>query len=302
LVARSLLAPGDVVAVEALGYPNAVNVFRRAGAKVVPIPVDRHGLDVDALVAVTKAEKLRLVYVTPHHQYPTTVTLAPTRRLALLEHARRERIAILEDDYDQEFHYDGRPVLPLASNDPHGNVVYVGTLAKSLAPGLRLAFVVAPRPLIERMTGERALIDRQGDLILEAAVAELLDDGDVQRHVRRMRRVYHARRDAFCTALERELAGVLSYRRPPGGLQLWAAVAPSVDVALWQERAMARGVFFQIGRQFTLDGSPTPNVRLGYALIDEKDAASAVRRLAECMPARPRAAAARPRPRRSRRL
>ena len=286
LVARSLLRPGDVVAVEALGYPNAVNVFRRAGAKVVPIPVDHHGLDVDALVAVSRTEKVRLVYVTPHHQYPTTVTLAPTRRLALLEHARRERIAILEDDYDQEFHYDGRPVLPLASNDPHGNVVYVGTLAKILAPGLRLAFAVAPRSLIERMTNERVLVDRQGDLVLECAVAELLEDGDVQRHVRRMRRIYHARRDAFCAVLERELGGVVSFRRPPGGLQLWADVDPSVDVALWQERSMARGVFFQIGRQFTLDGSPVQCVRLGYALLNEKEAATAVKRSAECLPVR----------------
>jgi GntR family transcriptional regulator/MocR family aminotransferase len=284
LVARALIQPGDVVAVEALGYPNAVNVFRRAGAKIVPIPVDRYGLDVDALVQASSRERIRLVYVTPHHQYPTTVTLAPTRRLALLEHARRERMAILEDDYDQEFHYDGRPVLPLASNDPHGNVVYVGTLAKILAPGLRIAFVVAPHGLIQRMTAERALVDRQGDLLLECAVAELLEDGDVQRHVRRMRRIYHARRDAFCAALDRDLAGILTYRRPPGGLQLWAEVDPSIDVATWQARAIARGVFFQIGSQFTLDGSPVQSVRLGYSVLDEKEAAVAVRRLAECVP------------------
>ncbi|HEX5101403.1 MAG TPA: PLP-dependent aminotransferase family protein [Polyangiaceae bacterium] len=284
LVARSLIRPGDVVAVEALGYPNASNVFRRAGAKVVPIPVDRHGINVGALVAHSSRERVRLVYVTPHHQYPTTVTLAPTRRLALLEHARRERIAILEDDYDQEFHYDGRPVLPLASNDPHGNVIYVGTLAKSLAPGLRLAFAVAPTDLVTRMTAERALIDRQGDLVLECAVAELLDDGDVQRHVRRMRRIYHARRDAFCAALDRELSGVLEYRRPPGGLQLWADVDPRIDVRLWQQNAMARGVFFQIGSQFTLDGSHVQSVRLGYAFLDEKEASTGVERLARCVP------------------
>jgi GntR family transcriptional regulator/MocR family aminotransferase len=286
-MARSLFELGSVVAVEALGYQNAVNVFRRAGAKVVPIPVDRHGIDVDAVSALTKRERVRLVYVTPHHQYPTTVTLAPTRRLALLELARRERFAIVEDDYDQEFHYDGRPVLPLASNDPGGNVVYIGTLAKSLAPGLRLAFVVAPASLIERMEAERALVDRQGDAVLECAVAELLDDGDVQRHVRRMRRVYHARRDAFCAALDRELAGVVSYRRPPGGLQVWVDVDPAVDLDAWQRRAMERGVFFQIGRQFTLDGSAVQNARFGYALLDEKELARAARRLAECVPPSP---------------
>lgn len=286
LTARSLIEPGDVVAVEALGYPNAVNVFRRAGAKIVPIPLDRHGLDVSALARVVRETKLRLVYVTPHHQYPTTVTLAPTRRLALLELARRERFAIVEDDYDQEFHYDGRPVLPLASSDPHGNVIYIGTFAKSLAPGLRLAFVVAPRAVLERMTAERALVDRQGDAILECAVAELLEDGELQRHVRRMRRVYHHRRDAFCAVMERELGHVLSYQRPLGGLQLWADVAPDVNIEGWHARARERGVLFQIGRQFTLDGSAVQSVRLGYAYLDEKESATALRRLAECLPVR----------------
>lgn len=286
LVARSLIRPGDVVAVEALGYPNAVAVFRRAGATVVPIPVDQHGFDVDALMRLSRTKSVRLVYVTPHHQYPTTVTLSATRRLALLEHARRERFAILEDDYDQEFHYDGRPVLPLASNDPHGNVIYVGTLAKILAPGLRLAFVVAPPSLLERMVVERALVDRQGDAVLECSIAELYEDGELERHVRRTRRIYHARRDAFCQRLDQKLGGVLDYRRPPGGMALWAEVAPDVDIAAWQRRCMQRGVYFQIGRQFTLDGSHVQSVRFGFALLDEKEAATALERMVDALPAR----------------
>jgi len=297
LVARSLIRSGDVVAVEALGYPNAVNVFRRAGAHVVALPVDQHGVDVDALIALSQREKVRLVYVTPHHQYPTTVTLAPTRRLALLDHARRERIAILEDDYDQEFHYDGRPVLPLASSDPHGNVIYVGTLAKILAPGLRLAFVVAPPLLLARMAIERTLVDRQGDAVLECSIAELLEDGDVQRHVRRTRRIYHSRRDAFCAAIERELGGAISYRRPAGGLALWADVAPGIDVDAWQRQSGEQGVYFQIGRQFTLDGSPCQSVRFGFALLDEQESATALSRLAAALPTparRPRYRASRP--------
>jgi GntR family transcriptional regulator/MocR family aminotransferase len=279
LCARSLIRPGDVVAVEALGYPNAVNVFRRAGAVVVPVRVDQHGIDVDALVALAREKTVRLIYVTPHHQYPTTVTLSATRRLALLDLARRERIAVLEDDYDQEFHYDARPVMPLASNDPAGNVIYVGTLAKILAPGLRLAFVVGPPPLLARMAAERSLIDRQGDAVLERSIAELIDDGDVERHVRRTRRVYRARRDAFCENVERELEGVVEFRRPPGGMAIWADVAPEIDVEAWQKRAMECGVYFQIGRQFALDGGPVQNVRFGFAFLDEKEAATAIRRL-----------------------
>jgi len=281
LSARSLIVPGDVVAVEALGYPNAVNVFRRAGAVVVPVPVDQHGIDVDALVALAREKPLRMIYVTPHHQYPTTVTLSATRRLALLDLARREHIAVLEDDYDQEFHYDGRPVLPLASNDPTGNVIYVGTLAKILAPGLRLAFVVAPAPLLARMAAERALVDRQGDAVLECSIAELIDDGDVERHVRRTRRIYRARRDAFCENLERELGGLLRFKRPPGGMAIWADVAPELDVEAWQTAASGRGVYFQIGRQFAVDGAPVQSVRFGFAFLDEKESATGIRRLGE---------------------
>jgi GntR family transcriptional regulator/MocR family aminotransferase len=283
LVGRSLVRPGDVVAVEALGYAPAFNVFRRAEAEVVPIAVDRHGIDVDALAALTRRKRVRLIYVTPHHQYPTTVMLSPTRRLELLDLARREHIAILEDDYDQEFHYDGRPVLPLASSDRHGSVIYVGTLAKILAPGLRLGFVVAPAPLIARMAVERTLIDRQGDAVLECAVAELLEDGEIQRHVRRTRRIYHERRDAMCRAVDEHFGDVLSYQRPAGGLALWAAVAPRIDLDLWQKRAIQKGVYFQLGRQFTFDGSAPQFARFGYATVDERELALAVRRLSQAL-------------------
>ncbi len=296
LSARSLLRPGDIVAVEALGYRNAVNVFRRAGAVVVPVRVDQHGIDVDALVALTREKAVRMVYVTPHHQHPTTVTLSATRRLALLDLARREHIAVLEDDYDQEFHYDGRPVLPLASNDPSGNVIYVGTLAKILAPGLRIAFVVAPPPLLARMAAERALIDRQGDAVLECSIAELIEDGDVERHVRRTRRIYRARRDAFCENLERELGSLLRFRRPPGGMAIWADVAPELDVEAWQTCASGRGVYFQIGRQFAVDGAPVQSVRFGFAFLDEKESATGIRRLGEAASDLRRRAAPRARP------
>jgi GntR family transcriptional regulator/MocR family aminotransferase len=295
LAARSLIRPGDVVAVEALGYPNAVNVFRRAGANVVPIAVDEHGMDVGALVALSRRTSVRLVYLTPHHQFPTTVTLSPTRRLALLDHARRARVAILEDDYDQEYHYDGRPVLPLASDDPAGSVIYVGTLAKILAPGLRLAFVVAPPPLIARMAAERALVDRQGDAALECAIAELIEDGEIERHAWRTRRIYHARRDALCAAAARLLGDAVTFRPPPGGMALWLTVAPDIDVDVWQQRCLDRGVYFTIGRQFTVDGSDVPAVRLGFALHDERESAAALRRIAAGLPARRRSTRRSPR-------
>jgi GntR family transcriptional regulator/MocR family aminotransferase len=285
LVARALLTPGDVVAIESLGYRPAWAAFRAAGARLAPLPVDEHGLDVDALAELAARERVRAVYVTPHHQYPTTAVLSAGRRLALMELARAKRIAVIEDDYDHEFHYEGRPVLPLASADPAGVVVYVGTLSKILAPGLRLGFVVAPPPLLAKLTAVRTFIDRQGDHTVERAVAELLEDGEVQRHARRARRAYLARRDALVEALTEHLGGALTFEPPAGGMALWARAAPGIDVDAWAERALARKVAFSTAKRFAFDGRKRGFLRLGFAALDEKELGDAVRRMAATLEA-----------------
>jgi len=280
LVSRALLAPGDVVAVEALGYRPAWSALTAAGARLVPVPVDEHGLDVGALEALAAREKLRAIYVTPHHQYPTTVMLDAGRRLRLYELARARRIAIIEDDYDFEFHYEGRPVLPLAAGDRHGVVVYVGTLSKVLAPSLRLGFIVAPPSLIERLAEVRVSIDRQGDQVVECAVAELIEDGELQRHVRRMRRIYQARRDALVARLHKRLGGALRFDVPAGGMALWAHAEGGIDVDAWSARALARGVLFTTAARYAFDGRARPSLRLGFAALDESELDEGVRLMA----------------------
>jgi GntR family transcriptional regulator / MocR family aminotransferase len=284
LTARALVTPGDVVAVEAIGYRAAWAAFQRAGADLRPIPVDAEGMDVDALGEVARGGRLRAVHTTPQHQYPTTAVLSPRRRLALLELARTHRFAIVEDDYDHEFHYEGRPVLPLASADTSGHVVYVGSLAKILAPGLRIGFVVAPPPFLARLASERTLTDNHGIRLVEAAVAELLEDGEVQRHARRARRIYRERRDTLVAALQRHLGGALSLRVPPGGMALWAEAARGIDVERWRERALAAGVVFQTASDFTFDGGRLPFLRLGFAMCNERELETAARRLARSCP------------------
>ncbi len=284
LASRALLDPGDVVAVEALGYRPAWAALRAAGAALVPVPVDADGLDVDALAKLAETTRIRAVYVTPHHQFPTTVTLAPERRLRLLELAERKRFFVLEDDYDHEFHYEGRPVLPLASADASGVVVYVGTLSKVLAPGMRIGFVVAPAPALGRLAALRRVVDRQGDHLLEHAVAELLDEGAIQRHIRRARRAYEARRATLCSLLERELGDVLTFRAPNGGTAIWARVATKVPVDAWAARAGELGLVLQAARQFAFDGKSRPFVRLGFAQHETREAREAVRRLVAALP------------------
>ncbi len=238
----------------------------------------------DALAARAGPERIRGVYLTPHHQYPTTVALSPARRLSLLELARRHRLLILEDDYDNEFHYQGRPVEPLASADGAGVVVYVGTLSKVLAPGLRLGFLAGPGDAMARLAAHRRFLDRQGDLALEAAVAELLEEGEVQRHVWRTRRIYAARRAALAEALRAELGGALSFVQPPGGMAYWCRVAAGLDADAWAARALAGGVAVQAGRGFAFDGLPRPFLRLGFGRLEERELREAVRRLAGSKP------------------
>jgi GntR family transcriptional regulator/MocR family aminotransferase len=277
LLAQALLRPGDRVAVERLGYPPAWAALRAAGAELVPIDIDSEGLVVEQ-VAEQARRGLRMLYCTPHHQFPTMITLSASRRLALLELARERAFAILEDDYDHEFHFRGRSVPPLASHDRHGVVVYVGTVSKVLAPGLRLGFLAAPPEVVRAVLSWRVAVDRQGDTAMEAAIAELIDDGTVLRHLRRMRRIYSARQQHLVALLREHLGQHLQFEVPAGGLALWAH-APDTDVARWQARALRRGVSFEIGRRYDLGGGPLPYLRVGFASLDEDELDEAVLRL-----------------------
>ncbi len=275
LAARLLVRPGDVAAVEELGYQPAWRALEEAGARLAPVALDGAGLVVESLAPLAA----RCLYTTPHHQYPTTVLMSPARRLALLELARAQRLAIIEDDYDHEFHFDGRPVAPLAAADRAGCVIYVGTLSKILAPGLRLGFVAAPPRVIEQLARLRFLVDRQGDHVLEHAIAELVEDGELQRHARKMRRIYAQRRDALVGALRRELPGALSFTLPAGGMTLWARVDPAIRLDAWRQRALARGVAVAAARDFDRGRRPLPFLRLAFARHSEAELADAVRRL-----------------------
>lgn len=279
LAAAAVLRPGDAVAVEALGYDDAWSAFRAAGARLVAVPVDRDGLVIERLAAAAERHRLRAVYLTPHHHYPTLAVLSPPRRLALLELARRRRIAVFEDDYDNEFHFSGRPVLPLASADRGGNVIYVGTLSKVLAPGLRLGYAIAPRPVLARMIERRHISDRQGDHVLESAVAELIEDGALHRHIRKMKRVYEARREVLAGALRRRLGGAVRFDLPAGGLALWVET-PGLDADAFAAGCRRRGVWFHSARRFALDGRPRQAIRLGFARATEDQIEEACARMA----------------------
>jgi GntR family transcriptional regulator / MocR family aminotransferase len=284
LLGRALLCTGDVIAVEELAHPPAIESFRLLGARVVPIPLDEAGLRIDRLEALARARTLRAVYVTPHHQFPTTVTLSAARRVQLLNLARAHRFAIIEEDYDHEFHYDGRPVLPLASGDRWGVVAYVGTFSKVLAPGLRIGYVVAPGPLLASVVAHRLHIDVQGDRVLEYALARMIEQGEVQRHIRRVRREYAARRDILAGALREHLGDALTFSLPAGGIALWVKPAEGIDIDAWAARARTGGAIVSPASVYAVDGKPRPFARLGFASLDRRELLEGVRRLAAARP------------------
>jgi GntR family transcriptional regulator/MocR family aminotransferase len=283
LVARTLLSPGDVVAVERLGDPSVRNVLRLAGAELVPLALDDQGLDVDALAALLARRRVRAIYVTPHHQFPTNVVMSAARRARLGRLAVEHGVAIIEDDYDHEFHYEGKPVLPLAGGADRGNVVYVGSLSKVFAPGLRTGFIVAPPSVLDRLVSVRIACDLQGDAALECAIADLLEDGELTRHVRRMRKIYARRRDALAAALERHLGTALQFQIPDGGMALWARVDDDIDIARWERAGERQGVLFCGAQVYDFHDRAEPCLRLGFSYHDEAELADAARRMARAL-------------------
>ena len=217
LVSRVLLEPGDCVAVEDPGYTPAARLFGALGARVVGVPVDDQGLMVDLLPPAA-----RIVYVTPSHQYPLGMTMSMPRRRALLRWAERHDAAVIEDDYDTEFRYVDRPLEPLQALDADGRVVYIGSFSKNFSPSVRLGFAVAPQPLAEPIAALRQLIDWHPPIATQTALAGFIDDGLLDKHIRRSRRVYAERHHILTEALSGSLAGHLKARTPNAGLHVAA--------------------------------------------------------------------------------
>ena len=220
LVARVLLRPGDVAAVEDPGYPPPRLVLGALGVRATPVPVDDEGIVVGAIPAGT-----RLVYVTPSHQYPLGLAMSLERRLELLDWAERADAVLVEDDYDTEFRYTGRPLEPLHSLDSRGRVVYVGSFSKVLSPALRLGFLVAPPSLIPALIKAKYLTDWHAPNVEQAALAAFMAEGGFARHVRRMRKVYRERHELLSGLLTRDFADVLTPLPSTAGLHVSATAS-----------------------------------------------------------------------------
>ena len=277
LIARLLLDPGDLAWLEEPGYVGAKGALVGAGARIVTVPVDEDGLDVEA--GVRRARDARLAYVTPSHQFPLGVVMSLPRRLALLNWANAAEAWIIEDDYDSEFRYGTRPIPCLHGMDVDDRVIYVGTFSKTLFPTLRLGFLVVPLDLKDRLLAARRAIDFQPPVLNQAVLGDFLAEGHYERHLRRMRAVYRERLEGMVDAAERFCGGVLRVRPVLTGLHAVADLDGVDDERVSQE-AMARGVEAMPLSMYFSGSTDANGILLGFAPVRPEDSADGMRRLA----------------------
>lgn len=279
IVARILLEPGDVIAVEDPGYGPPRHLFRGLGIQVVGIPVDAEGLVVDRLPATA-----RVVYVTPSHQFPLGIVMSLPRRRALLAWAERHNAAIVEDDYDSEFRFGGRPLEPLQTLDVSGRVIYIGSFSKTILPALRMGFLVLPQSL--RAAAEKAKFvgDWHSSTLVQSALARFIADGSFVRHVRKASRLYCERREIICDTVTKQFGDDLELVPGSSGLHV-AVLAKKASVeaiASVARHAADLGVAVQQLASFAVETQTRAGFTIGYGRIATARIAEGLRRVRKC--------------------
>ena len=280
LIGRVVVEPGSCVAVEEPGYPPVRQLFRALGARVVGVPVDDEGIDV---AAIPKAA--RLVYVTPSHQFPLGTPMSLGRRAALLEWAERRNVVVIEDDYDSEFRFEGRPLDPLQTLDRSGRVVYVGSFSKVMLPTLRLGFLVAPQSLQPALRAAKRLADWHGELPMQAAMARFVEDGLLARHIRKAAREYSKRHESILEIIRHDLGRWLHVIPSAAGLHVATRLPDGVSIDLERvaRRAEAWGILVRTVSSFSAESPVRDGLVIGYGGIPTEKIPEGLNRLAKTL-------------------
>ena len=280
LTSKILNPSKGVMVVEELCYAAAKAAFESNGFKVVKCKLDNKGLCVDNLRDILANNNVAGVYVTPHHQYPTTVCLSMDRRLSLLSLSREYNFAIIEDDYDHEFHYAANPIPPLASLPHSENVIHIGSMSKVFAPGLRLGYIAATSQFIERAAKEIVLIDRQGNTISEHVLSDLMESGEVKRHIRRTRKQYQERRDHAANEFHRVFGSSISFEVPSGGMAIWVNISKLIQ---GKDLKSLNNKDSTLSASYTDEKVTSTHLRFGFGAISKTEITESIEKLSKVL-------------------
>lgn len=274
LISRILLGSGDNVWMEDPGYMGAKDILGSSGAKIVPVPVDQNGIDIER---APERNGVRLAYVTPSHQFPMGGTMSLNRRLKLLEWARDNEAWIVEDDYDSEFRFAGKPLASLQGLDRDRRVIYVGTFGKTIYPSLRLGCAVVPPDLAEIFTSARALTDLHSPLIDQSVLAEFIAEGHFTRHIRRMRKLYAERQQILIEEIEKHLPGLIEVKKADSGMHLVGRLPKGIDDKAVSVKLKERGVLAAPLSGYFINPPESGGLLLGYTAFDRRQIRAGVK-------------------------
>lgn len=284
LTARIFLSAGDSVLIENPCYIEARNLFTAAGAKIISADVDAEGFDAAGIPQ--SGENAKLVYVTPSHQYPLGVTMSLARRLALLDWAKKQNAWIIEDDYNSEFRYAGRPLASMQGLDNAGRVIYIGTFSKTIFPALRIGCAVLPMELVGIFTTARALNDVHSSVIEQAILAEFIAEGHFARHLRRMRKLYEFRQSVLVKECEKHLTGLLEVEKADAGMHLIGWLPEGIDDKFISQKAAKKDMKLAPVSDYSTKKLKRGGIILGYTAFDERQIKNGVKIIKELLTAK----------------
>ncbi len=277
LVSQLLIKQNDVVLVGHLSNYASNMIFQQTGASIKTIPADNKGIDIEYIKKHFVKGSVRCIYICAHRDYPTVVTLSAERRLKLLQLAKEYQFAIIEDDYDYDFQFEGSAMLPMASSDANGMVIYLGKLGQSLFPSFQTGFVVAPENLISEAKNYLELLDKQGDLIQEQMLSELINEGEIYRLTKKNIVIYKKRRDVLCNLLSKYFLDIAQWEIPSGGLAIWLQFNPKISLLKLAKEAEKNDLL--LPKTILYQNKNTCAIRFGFGHLNEKEIEPVIQKL-----------------------
>lgn len=266
LIAQILLKKNDFVAITDFSYYKSNMIFQTQHVKIKQIKTDEFGIDTKHLRKICEEFPIRIIYLSTHHHYPTTVTLSSERRIELLQLSKEFGFVIIEDDYDFDYHFTNHPILPLASTEQNGMVIYTGKFGDYLAPGYRISFLIAPENFVHEAKKHLSILDQQFDPFIEQVLGEMINEGEIHRILKKLRKEYKERQLYFCEKLKKEFKNTIDFIEPSGGLAIWINFKNPLNLMDLKKNCARNGLF--IPQTVLYQNKEKTAMRIGFAHLN----------------------------------